>query len=879
MGSQASPVDGVNAAEPPDEGADAPGKGPAGPALGWREQPDAVARVAALLLLVATVAAYVNSLGVPFVFDDRIDIIENASLRRLWPPWAPFLADTPADGFLRGRPLVNFTLALNYAMGQLDTLYYHLTNLAIHAIAGLLLFGLVRKTLLLPRLADRYAAVATPLAFTVAAFWALHPLQTQAVTYVIQRYESLMGMFYLLSLYSVLQSERSAQSRRWEAATVLACLASILCKEVAVSIPLMVLLYDRAFLSGSFREAWRRRRGMYVGLAGCWIALAALLLLSGGRGDWAGYEIPVPWFDYAKSQFGVILHYLQLCFWPSPQVFDYRWPVADGLDQILPGLVVVGGLFAAAAWALVRRPMWGTIGAFFFLVLAPTSSIMPIADLAFEHRMYLPLASVILATVLAAYELSAPWFSRSQTAARTQALVLGVLVLIVAAALGITTHVRNTVYESEWLLWSDVVEKAPQNARAFVNLGSVLYKEGRTEEAIPLFRRAMDLDPFMAGSHLGLGGCLERQGKTDQAIAEYREEIRIHPRNADAYSNLAALLARGGQTAEALQLCTRALEIRPGLAAAHNNLANILTAVGKLDEAVAHYQRALELTPQSAELYNNLGDVLRRAGKLDGAIAYYRAAVELNPVFAEAYANLAMALSLQSKADEAIACYQKAIQIRPDYLEAYNNLAVFLARQGRVDDAIGLWYRMLEIKPSLPEVHWMLGMALDAQQKTKEAVAHWREAVRLKPDFVPALVRLAWTLATSPQAGLRNGAEAVKLAEKAEQVAGKPAPELLDTLAAAQAEAGRFPEAVKTAEKAVRLASEQGNTALAAALRERLALYQKKTAFRDAPVAGSKPVGGAVSSTIGAPKAQEATAPSAGSAVPRSVPARGSAPN
>ncbi len=287
MGSKASraaKTGNAGSAGPPRKGSKtSPDRVPA-----WWWQPEAVARVAGLILLVATVAAYANSLGVPFLFDDRTDIVENASIRRLWPPWAPFLADSPADGPLKSRPVVNLSLAIDYALGQLDVLPYHLTNLAIHAIAGLLLFGLVRQTLLLPQLKARYAAAATPLAFTIAAIWTLHPLQTEAVTYIIQRYESLMGMFYLLALYSAVRSETSGHGRGWAIVAVLACLASIGCKEVAVSIPLMILLYDRAFMSGSFREAWRRRWGMYLGLVGCWAALGALMLLAGGRGHWAG---------------------------------------------------------------------------------------------------------------------------------------------------------------------------------------------------------------------------------------------------------------------------------------------------------------------------------------------------------------------------------------------------------------------------------------------------------------------------------------------------------------------------------------------------------------------------------------------------------------
>ena len=211
------------------------------------------------------------------------------------------------------------------------------------------------------------------MALVVAGIWTLHPLQTQAVTYTVQRYESMMGLFYLVALYCAIRSDSSARPSWWAAASVVSCLLAMGCKEVAVSAPLAILLYDRAFLAGSFGEAWRRRRRMYLGLAGTWLAFLALFMASASRSKWAGYGLPVSATEYALSQFGVILHYLRLSFWPYPQVLDYDWPIARTLDQILPGMVVVGALLAATVWALVRRPAWGVVGAWFFLILAPWS--------------------------------------------------------------------------------------------------------------------------------------------------------------------------------------------------------------------------------------------------------------------------------------------------------------------------------------------------------------------------------------------------------------------------------------------------------------------------------------------------------------------------
>jgi hypothetical protein len=386
--------------------------------------------LAGLVLVAVTLAAYENSIRCPFVFDDTYDILDNSSIRRLWPLWQTFLVHDQGKTVLHGRPVANFSLAVNYVLavdrgsGRVDPLGFHLTNLAIHVLAGLILFGIVRRTLLLPQFRPRHGPVALLLALAVAMIWLLHPLHTSAVTYIVQRYESLMGLFYLLTLYCVIRgagggqwavgsgreeepsaADRPASTahRLWYAAAVLSCLLALGCKEVAISAPLAVLLYDRAFLAGTFREAWRRRWPLYGGLLGAWLAFAVVFLCSGNRETWAGYGLPTAWWEYAQSQFGVIVYYLRLSLWPHPLVLDYGWPVARTLGAILPAALVVAVLLAATVYGLVRWPKWGFLGACFFMILAPTSTILPLNCLSCEYRMYLPLAALVAAVVLGGY--------------------------------------------------------------------------------------------------------------------------------------------------------------------------------------------------------------------------------------------------------------------------------------------------------------------------------------------------------------------------------------------------------------------------------------------------------------------------------------------
>ena len=331
-----------------------------------------------------------------------------------------------------GRPVLNLSFALNYAVSGCDVGGYHVTNLAIHLVAALLLFGIVRRTAtkfsgLRPELTTAQAA--TSIALAVALLWAVHPLQTESVTYIVQRAESLMGLFYLLTLYCFLRGVGSGRAILWYAGSVLACLLGMATKEVMVSAPLVVILYDRTFLAGSFREAWRRRWGYYLALAATWLLLAWLVVGTGLLLQSYGVRTErmqsFTWWTYLATQPGVIVHYLRQVVWPSGLCLDYGWPPAATVGEVLFPAIPVVCLLGLTAWAVVKRPAWGFLGAWFFLILAPTSSFMPVQHAAaFEHRMYLPLAAVVSGVIVGAC-LAGEWLSRRGIVPRTALQVAG----------------------------------------------------------------------------------------------------------------------------------------------------------------------------------------------------------------------------------------------------------------------------------------------------------------------------------------------------------------------------------------------------------------------------------------------------------------------
>jgi Flp pilus assembly protein TadD len=605
---------------------------------------------AGALIVLAGLVVYGRSLGAPFVFDAAPIVTRYPSIRHLWPLWGALRP--PHDGStVEGRPIVNLSLALSYAASGVRPWAYHAMNLAIHLLAGLALFGILRRTL--QRGAGAAGAGrAVLLAGMAALLWTVHPLQTEAVTYIIQRAESLMGLFYLATLYGFVRAtEPGAPFRRWAWLAVICCLLGMATKEVMVSAPLIVLLYDRAFVAGSFREAWRRRRGLHLALASTWILLGWLAIGTGGRSGTAGLGAHLPWSDYLLTQAYATVRYLRLALWPHPLVFDYGAVVATGWATLAPCALVVVALAGATLFSLWRNRPAGFLGACFFAVLAPTALVPVATQTIAEHRMYLPLAAVLAALVLGVGRLAA-----GRRSLGLAALAAG---LALAAVYGALTLRRNAIYGSETALWADTVVHWPGNPRAHTQLGDALYRSGRIPEAAEQFERSLVLQPEgNAAAHYDLGNCLLQEGRLPEAVAHLAEAARLDPGNSDADNNLGNALLREERVEDATQAYQAALRADPGNAKARANLSvacytagNLLAQAGKMLEAMARYEEALRLNPDFPEAEDNLGNALLQQGRVAEAVARYRAALRLRPDYPRARANLDNALRRLGAAD------------------------------------------------------------------------------------------------------------------------------------------------------------------------------------------------------------------------------------
>lgn len=496
--------------------------------------------------------------------------------------------------------------------------------------ASLTLFGLVRRSLLLGQHDSRFREASTSLAFVAALLWMLHPLQTESVTYVVQRCEAMFGLFCLLSLYCVLRGATSSRAWRWYGGAVAACALGMGSKEAMAVTPVLVPLYDRLFLTCSLREALRKRWRLYSALTLTGAILVPMVLMS-GLSQSKRMADPVTIWEYARTQFGVVLHYLRLSIWPDALCLDYQWPVAQSAWEIVPPAAFNGLFLAAVLWALGRWPKAGFLGACFIIALAPTSSVIPIPDLAFEHRMYLPLAPVAVAVVLGVYAGSrtlVDWWPALRPTVRLSSVCLAAATTTI---LGMLTYLRNDDYRSELRIWQDTVAKAPNNHRArdnyavaHNNLGRALAQQGRSAEAIVQYEKALEIKPDYAETNFNLGLLLVQLGRMDEAIPLLNQVLKIRPNDIEAHLNLGVALAHQDRAEEAILHYQKALEIDARFAPAHNNLGNIQLRLGRVEEAVLHYRAAVDINASDAEYQHNLGVGLRQLGKQAPAASVVR---------------------------------------------------------------------------------------------------------------------------------------------------------------------------------------------------------------------------------------------------------------
>lgn len=607
------------------------------------------------LIVFVVALTYANTLSHPFIFDDQHAIVENEQIRDLTNLSAVL---SPARELpTAGRPVVNLTFAVNYALGGLTPAGYHVWNIATHLACALLLFGIVRRTI--ANLPNRIGDSAGPIACAVALIWAVHPLNTEAVNYVTQRTELTMAALLLATLYASIRALGESRRSMWTMVAIAACALGMASKESMVTAPVLVVLYDRIFAFRSWRNAWTARRGLYVGLAATWLVLAGLLA-TGPRTRSAGFTTGVSPGLYLINQLPIVTRYLWLAFWPHALVVNYGWPQSMSIASVLPYAVIIGVLVVLTLIGFRKWPMLAFLGAWIWITLAPTSSIVPIAtEVGAERRMYLPLMAVVTLVVVG---LTALMLRASRTAKLT---VLATLVVVLAG----TTIVRNADYASPLVLARKTVDRYPTPVAHQV-LGTELLAVGQREDAIAELRRAL---PGAPRAHYTLGVELLEDGKTEEGIAELRAFIREQPFLAlvgNAHEYLGRMYAQRQQWVDAIAEFQAVLAIAPNADGAERLLAGAFFGAGDMHDAISHFEAHLRRVPGDADALNQYGIALGTAGRLDDAIAAFTRAGEINPQDGAVQRNLAYTLYQKKDITAALVHAQRAVALQPNDAES-----------------------------------------------------------------------------------------------------------------------------------------------------------------------------------------------------------------
>ena len=737
---------------------------------------------------------------------------------------------------------------------------HHLTNVLLHAANTILLFLVLRQM----------TGAFWRCAF-VAALWAIHPLRVESVAWIAERKDLLCGLFCMLTLlayarYVRLREQTDRLSVTGYLLIVVFFALGLMSKPMLVTLPFVLLLLDywplRRFAPGEGGLAIRNCR-LVIGEKLPLLAMSAascVITVLAQRTATVSIEWLPPVWRIGNTLVAYVV-YLKQMVYPVGLAVMYPHPgLALSVSAMVFSFVILAGISAAVILLRRKHPYLLTGWLWYLGMLVPVIGLMQVGEQAHADRYtYLPQIGLYVGLAWAAANLTAKW--------RHRKLVCGAAATLVLVPLLVLAWTQTARWRNGLTLWTHTLHVTSRNQVAHNNLGVVLGRVGREDEAIEHYRQALRINPKYAAPHCNLGLLMALRGDYARAIEHYREALRLDLDHVKVHNYLGIALASQGRFSEAIEHFRKALQSKPDDWDVHGNLANALAAQGKKDEASEHYQRALQIRPDAVDPRMNYGNLLLTQGKLVEAMEQFEQAQELAPDHEANPFNMGNVLAMQGKRAEAIEQYREALRINPEYEKAHSNLANLLFEQRQFAEAVEHYRQALRIRPGSPDLHYRLGRALASQGKSTEAIEQYRHVLKTDPNHAPARNRLGelllvmgrfdeagrhffkvletapndiaalnnagWLLATAPDASLRDGPRAVELGERASRLAGGENPALLDTLAAAYAEAGRFAEAVRTARRALELAMAANDETLANGIRKHLQVYQAGSAYRE----------------------------------------------
>ncbi len=693
---------------------------------------------------------------------------------------------------------------------------HHITNVVLHATASVLLF-LVLRTM---------TGALWRSAF-VAAVFAVHPLRAESVAWISERKDVLSGVFFMLTLWAYVRYVR--QPTRWRYAAMAALFVlGLVSKNMLVTLPFVLLLLDWWPLGRMRRseDAQDGQESSHVPFWGLVKEKIPLLLFSAGSclatasvSEKLAEAERVPGLARMGNAVVTYIIYMRQMVFPAGLAAPYPYPHSGPpIWSVCAALALLVAITIVVVVSRRQRPYLLTGWLWYLGMLVPAIGIIQISYYSHADRYtYLPEIGLAMAGTWLVADMSASWKHRRVT--------LGILTTAVMSALMVCGYVQTSYWADGEIWWPHTLACTSSNCIAYLDWGDLLRARGKLDEAAARYREALAIQPHKVEILNNLGNVLAMKGQQADALAQYQKALAERPDFADTRVNLGNLLMNTNLD-EAIAEYRKALELAPDKVEIRNNLGKALGMKGDDAGAIDQYRKILALEPKYANAHFNLGNRLLKVGRYEEAAGQYREALTLQPNDAEARNKLGKALLLKGDFESAMTCFEKTMPLSSDLARSLLILGNYFLQNADWPTAIACYRQSLKISPRSADACANLGTALCKKGDYREAIDAWRKSLEINPDNILVLNNLAHFLADAPEVSLRDGAKAVVLAKKADQLSGGGNPVVLETLAVAYEQAGSVQQAAETARRAMELALAQNNRPLAATLKKEIIHYE-----------------------------------------------------
>lgn len=786
-----------------------------------------------ILVILLVFLFYIPAMKGGFIWDDDDYVTKNENLKT-WTGLKRIWFDIGAT--YQYYPMVHTSFWVEYHLWKHNAFGYHLVNILLHGLNAVVVFFILRK-------------LGLSWAWLAALAFALHPVQVESVAWITERKNVLSGFFYLLSLFSYLHFTSPMEDdsntglkpdgklkwnknvRLWK--YYILSLGFYICalfsKTVTSSLPVILLVIFW----------WKGKK-----IRWCDIALLVPFLIFGGimgsiTARMEKYQIGAmgakwdwTFFERCLIAGKALWFYAGKLLVPHPLVFIYpRWRIdaAKALQYIYPaGILIVSGVL----WIMRRKIGKGPLAAvlYFFITLFPAIGFFNVYPMLYsyvaDHFQYLAsIGMITLYTGLIAFGLKKIFGDKK----RLQYMLAGILFL----GLGGLTWRQGQMYKDIETLWRATISGNPKAWLAHNNLGTVLLDQGKIDEAIGHFNESIEINPQYEIAYYNLGYAQVKKGAHGESMKYYQKAIELNPKYTNAYINLGMAYDALGDYKQAILNYNKAKALKPESDVVYCCLGDACSSLGSLDESEGYYKKSLELNPNNVDTHYNLACLLFEKKEIEKSIHHFKEALRLDPDREAAHNNLGIIYTSMVETDKALEHYNAALRINPASAGTLNNMGLLSVKMGKTDEAISFYTRAIDMDPQNANCYINLGDALLSKGEESEGKEVLYKAHSLCPEDPWVANKLAWIQAASKKEGMRNAPEAVRLAELACRLTQNREPTILDTLAAAYAEAGRFEEALQTGKSALRRARQLKQEGLAKEIEARLDLFKTGKPFRE----------------------------------------------